>query len=100
MQLHELPHFVIDAVEVAEAGRSLRGRFTSMAGVREGRSWWYGRDGSLSGDVERLEPSTGRAAFIAPYWTSASRARPGPAMPWVDGDWQRYHLTMILCLSN
>ena len=100
MQLHELPHFVIDAVEVAEAGRSLRGRFTSMVGVREGRSWLYDRDESLIGDLESLEPSTGRAAFVAPYWTSASRARPGASMPWVDGYWQAYHLTMILDSAN
>src|ERR1043166_6950419 len=92
MQLHELPHFVIDAVEVAESGPSLRGRFTTMVGVREGRSWLYDRDESLIGDLESLEPSTGRAAFVAPYWTSASRARPGASMPWVDGYWQAYHL--------
>ncbi len=100
MQLDDLPHFVIDAVEEAESAPLLLGRFTTMAGVREGRSWLYDGDESLIGDVESLELSTRRATFSAPDWTSASRAQPGVSLPWVDGYWQAYHLSMILDRAN
>jgi len=83
-------------VRDAETAPRLVGELTTLANVREGRSWLYDGDESLIGDLEQLQRGERRAVFAAPYWTPESRAQPGISMPWIDGYWQAYHVSMIL----
>src|SRR6266704_1509923 len=101
MLLSDLPHFVIDTSRDADTPPRLVGHFTALASVREGRSWLYDPEDPLIGDLEELVPeelvpNERRAVFATPDWTSRSRAQPGAALPWIDGYWQAYHVSMIL----
>jgi len=100
MELRDLPQFAIESVRDAESDPRLVGRLSHLAGVREGRSWLYAADESVIGDLEELDLATGAAVFSAPYWTPEGPARPGVSLPWVDGYWQAYHVTMILDPAN
>jgi hypothetical protein len=96
MKLQDLPRFTISAITGQGGVSRLVGRFSIIAGVREGRSWLYDPVNPLIGDLEKLDLDTREAVFVAPFWTTVSPAQVGAALPWVDGYWQAYHLTMIL----
>jgi hypothetical protein len=65
--------------------------------VRTGRSWLYAGDaGSLIGDLVDLDTVTGKATFVAPFWTRESPIQVGSLVPWIEGYWHAYHVTMIL----
>lgn len=100
MKLQDLPSFTISAVAGQREASRLVGRFSIVAGVREGRSWLYDPLNALIGDLEKLDLATREAVFVTPYWTAASPAQVGVALPWVDGHWQANHLTMILDETN
>src|SRR4029079_17343025 len=74
----------------------LAGTFTHLGGVREGRSWLYAGNESLIGDLVDVDPATGQATFMAPFWSRDSPVQAGRLVPWLDGYWQPYHVTMIV----
>jgi len=95
-RLGDLPAFRVLQIANAE-NPELLGMFTHLKGVRAGRSWLYAGDAdSLIGDLLDIDEATQRARFTAPFWSSASPIQVGSAVPWLDGYWQAYHLTMIL----
>ena len=100
MELRDLPQFTVREVRDADTSPKLVGRFSHLSGVREGRSWLYDMSEPLTGDLENLDSATEEAVFDAPYWTPESVARPGVALPWIDGYWQAYHVTMIIDTAN
>jgi hypothetical protein len=100
MELRDLPQFAIERVRDAETNPRLVGRLSHLRGVQEGRSWLYAAGESVIGDLEDLDTVTGTAVFWAPYWTPGSPAQPGAALPWLDGYWQVYHVSMIVDPTN
>ncbi|HKP02417.1 MAG TPA: hypothetical protein VJU77_03560 [Chthoniobacterales bacterium] len=94
--LADLPAFRVVAIDLL-ADPQLHGEFTHLMSVREGRSWLYaGNKFSLIGDLTNLDAQTRRATFIAPFWSRESKVQVGSVVPWLDGYWQAYHLTMIV----
>ena len=96
-RIEDLPAFRVVHVLTESGKPQLSGVFTRLQGVRAGRSWLYAGDaGSLFGDLVNLDMATGRATFVAPFWTHESPIQVGSLAPWIDGHWQAYHVTMIL----
>ena len=95
--LADLPSFRVLAIEPLDDPK-LIGKFNHLRSVREGRSWLYaGNEHSLIGDLVSLEPASKQAAFIAPFWEpTTSPVQVGSVVPWLDGYWQAYHITMIV----
>jgi hypothetical protein len=94
--LEELPAFQVLQITNAD-DPELVGVFTHLKGVRAGRSWLYAGDAdSLIGDLVEVDEATRRARFTAPFWSRSSPIQVGSVVPWLDGYWQAYHLTMIL----
>lgn len=98
MKLADLPQFTISAVRPgAGGGWALEGQFNHLETVREERSWLYvSRRDSLIGDLEALDAQTRQARFMIsdpnppPAWLT------GATLPWLDGWWQAFHVTLIL----
>jgi aminoglycoside 6'-N-acetyltransferase I len=99
--LSDLAQFSVSEIAESSNGALLRGRFSHLRSVREGRSWLYvGIDASLIGDLTDLDASTGHATFVAPFWKPTSAVQPGVVVPWVDGYWQAYQIAMIIDPSS
>jgi hypothetical protein len=97
LQLADLPHFTILGSRLIDGGWVLDGQFTHLETVREGRSWLYvSRADSLIRDLEALDPVSRTARFntmdpaAPPDWVL------GASLPWLDGWWQAYHVTLVL----
>lgn len=98
--LADLPAFRVASIDDVSPDPQLLGEFTHLNSVREGRSWLYaGNESSLIGDLVRLDTRTRQAAFVAPFWSRESEIQVGSAVPWADGYWQAYHVTMIVDAS-
>ena len=96
-RIEDLPAFRVVDVSTESGEPRLSGIFTHLQGVCNGRSWLYAGDGgSLIGDLVDLDVVTGRATFIATFWTRESPIQVGSLVPWIYGFWQAYHVTMIL----
>jgi hypothetical protein len=94
--LADLPGFRVLAIELLSEPR-LSGEFNHLRSVREGRSWLYaGNEHSLIGDLVALEHTSKQASFIAPFWEPESPIQVGSTVPWLDGYWQAYDITMIV----
>jgi hypothetical protein len=97
MNLSELPRFTVEAVHDGSGEVRLSGRFSNLRGVRAGRSWLYvSTDGSLLGDLEAVDPTTGRAVFVTSGQALREPVRIGASFPWVEGYWQAYQVAMIV----
>jgi hypothetical protein len=95
-RLDDLPAFQVLQITNAD-DPELIGVFTHLKSVRTGRSWLYAGDAdSLIGDLVDLDEATRHARFTAPFWSPTSPIQVGSVVPWLDGYWQAYHLTMIL----
>ena len=95
-QLEDLPAFQVLQITNADDPK-LVGVFNHLKGVRAGRSWLYAGDAdSLIGDLVDVDEATRQARFTAPFWSPSSPIQVGSVVPWLDGYWQAYHLTMIL----
>jgi hypothetical protein len=97
VQLPDLPQFTILGTRLVDGGWVLDGEFSQLETVREGRSWLYvSRQDSLIGDLEALDPASRKARFntmdpaAPPGWIH------GATLPWLDGCWQAYHVTLVL----
>ena len=94
--LQDLPAFRILHIFNGDEPQLL-GAFNHLKSVQECRSWLYaGDEHSLIGDLFDLNKVTRQARFSAPFWTPDSPIQVGSIVPWVDGYWQAYHITMIL----
>jgi hypothetical protein len=94
-RLEDLPAFEILRVESTHHPR-LHGIFNHVRSVKVGRSWLYHPTGPLIGELLDLDKGSGRAVFEAPFWSASDPIQRGCRPQWVDGQWQAYHLTMIL----
>jgi len=94
-RLEDLPAFEITHVEPAGQPQ-MHGVFTHLRSVKAGRSWLYHPLKSLIGDVVDLDEATGRAVFEAPFWDASHPIQSGSRPQWLDGQWQAYHVTMML----
>lgn len=94
--LKDLPAFQVLQITNAD-DPELIGVFSHLKGVRAARSWLYHGDAdSLIGDLVDVDEATRQARFTAPFWSPSSPIQVGSVVPWLDGYWQAYHLTMIL----
>ena len=97
IRLGDLPEFRVTSISNIDTEPQLVGIFTHLTAVREVRSWLYaGNEFSLIGDLVDLQPSTKQATFVAPFWSGTSPIQIGSLVPWLDGNWQAYHVTMIV----
>src|SRR5689334_12762813 len=95
-RLEDLPAFAVQRIDHV-SGPELCGVFNHLKSVRVGRSWLYaGNVESLIGDLCEPDETTRSARFRAPFWSPASVIQVGSIVPWIDGNWQANHVTMIL----
>jgi hypothetical protein len=96
VRLEDLPTFRV--FEIRDSNEpELAGMFSHLRGVRAGRSWLYaGERDSLIGDLSSVDESRRTATFTAPFWSSASPIQVGSVVPWLDGWWRPYHVSMIV----
>jgi hypothetical protein len=94
-RLEDLPAFEILRVELADEPR-LHGVFNHLRSVKAGRSWLYHPADPLIGDLLDLDEATGRAVFEVSFWDVSHPLQIGSRAPWFDGQWQAYHVTMIV----
>jgi hypothetical protein len=90
--LADLPQFTIESRDHQPGGWSLRGYFSHVEGVHEGRSWLYSHEVAIIGDLEGLDPLTRRATFV----TSDDVPVAAEALAWFDGWWQASQITIVL----
>ena len=96
-RIEDLPAFRVTEISADASEPQLTGTFTHRHGVHTGRSWLYaGDDGSLIGDLIDLDSTSGRATFVAPFWSQGSPIQIGSIAPWFDACRQPYHITMIV----
>ncbi len=92
VRLADLPQFTIQSREGHPGAWSLRGAFSHLEGVRDGRSWLYTREVALIGDLELLDPSTRLATFQTPDDVPVAT----DTLAWFDGWWQASQVTLVL----
>ena len=94
MRIDDLPHFTISQIEVVSEQVRLAGRFTTVVGVRNGRSWLLMPDHFIIGDLVHLDTQSKTAIFISPD-TVAAQIPQATSLPWLDGYWQAYLVQRI-----
>ena len=100
LALRTCPHSA-SYISSLETSRSFLAHSPTLKAVQECRSWLYaGDEHSLLGDLFDINPVTKHARFDAPFWTPDSPIQVGSVVPWLDGYWQAYQITMILDPQN
>jgi hypothetical protein len=97
VQLADFPQFSISDLRMLNGVWVLDGDFNHLDTVREGRSWLYvSRADSLIGDLEALDRQTRQARFNTMDPEPPARELIGAVLPWLDGWWQAFHVSLIL----
>ena len=97
MKLAGLPHFTVHEVQRRDTEWLLFGAFDHLNTVREDSGWLYvSPDYCISGELEALSQTKKTACFRTNNEPLAASELVGESIPWIDGYWQAYYVTLIL----
>jgi hypothetical protein len=100
MKLQDLPQFTVEEVHgTSNDGETLvLGRLSHLRGIRGTRGYFFRPGGpSIVGDLDAVPSTeTERVRFLTTEAEYAPELKPGIVYPWLDGNWQPGHISMIL----